>query len=104
MNFAELERKLIVSARATLPSESVPYAFEKRILAHIAAHPIPDSVALWARALWCAAAPCVAVMLLLGSWSFFASAGSTSSGDLSQQFENIVLAAVDQEPPTETVE
>ncbi len=42
MNLAELERKLIAAARANSPSERVPYAFEKRILALIASRPALD--------------------------------------------------------------
>ena len=52
MNLAELERKLIAAARANPPSDRVPYAFEKRIMARLAAWPVADSWALWARALW----------------------------------------------------
>ena len=36
MNLAELERKLIAAARANPPSDRVPYAFEKRIMARLA--------------------------------------------------------------------
>jgi len=104
MNLAQLEQKLIAAARANPPSDRVPYAFEKRILACLAGQPIMDRWELWGRALWRAAAPCIAIMLLLGAWSLFAPQPNTPANDLSQQFENIVLAAVDQEPPTETVE
>ena len=43
----------------------------KRIMARLAARPLADDWELWGRALWRAAAPCVAIMLLLGAWSFF---------------------------------
>ena len=102
MNLTQLERKLIAAARANPPSERVPYAFEKRILARLAARPIVDDWALWARALWRAAAPCVAIMLLLGAWSLFASRGSNSANDLSQELEKTLLAAVDQEQTTDS--
>ena len=102
MNLAELERKLIAAARANPPSDRVPYAFEKRILARLAARPGVDDWALWARALWRAAAPCAAIMLLLGAWSLFASRGSTSPNDLSQELEKTLLAAVDQEQTTDS--
>ena len=102
MNLAELERKLIAAARANKPSDRVPYAFEKRIMAHLAARPVVDDWALWARALWRAAAPCVAIMLLLGAWSFFAPQTSTSANDLSQQLEQTLLAAVDQDQPADS--
>ena len=102
MNLAELERKLIAAARANPQSERVPYAFEKRIMASLAARPIADDWALWARALWRAAAPCVAIMLLLGAWSFFDPQGSTPASDLSQELENTLLAAVDQDQTTDS--
>jgi hypothetical protein len=97
MNLAELHRKLIAAARAHPPGDRVPYAFEKRVMAHLKARPPLDFAALWARALWRAAAPCVAVALLLGTWSMAIPNGNASPGDLSQQFENTLFAGVDQE-------
>jgi anti-sigma-K factor RskA len=102
MNLAELERKLIAAARANPPSDRVPYAFEKRIVAHLAARPVVDDWALWGRALWRAAAPCVAIMVLLGAWSFYDHKGSTPANDLSQDLEKTLLAAVDQDQTTDS--
>jgi hypothetical protein len=102
MNLAQLERKLIAAARANPPSERVPYAFEKRILARLAARPRLDHWELWGRALWRAAAPCIAIMLLLGAWSLFAPQPNTPTNDLSQQLEQTLLAAVDQEQPIDS--
>jgi hypothetical protein len=104
MNLAQLERELIAAARANPPSERVPYAFEKRIMARLAAQPVVDDWALWARALWRAAAPCVAIMLLLGAWSFFAARCSASANDVSQALETTLLAAVDQDQPADSAE
>jgi len=101
MNLADLERKLIAAARAHPPSDRVPYAFPKRILARLAARPLADGWELWGRALWRAAAPCVAIMLLLGGWSFFAQ-GSAPADDLSQDLEQTLLAAVDQDQPNDS--
>ena len=95
MNLAELERKLMAAARSTPFSDRVPYAFEKRIMAHISARPAFDRWALWGNALWRAAAPCVAIMLFLGVWTYFAT-DSGASINLSQDFENTMLAAVDE--------
>jgi hypothetical protein len=103
MNLTQLERKLIAAARANPPSERVPYAFEKRILARLAARPIVDDWGLWARALWRAAAPCVAIMLLLGAWSLYAPHKSAPANDLSQELEKTLLAAVDQEQTTDSI-
>jgi hypothetical protein len=102
MNVAELQRKLIAAAQANPPSDRVPYAFEKRIMAHLAARPVVDDWALWACALWRAAAPCVAIMLLLGAWSLFVPHNSTSPTDLSQELEKTLLAAVDQDQTTDS--
>jgi len=101
MKLVELERKLIATARANPPSERVPYAFEKRIMACLAARPIPDRWAMWGRALWRAAAPCVAIMLALGAWSLFTARSTPPPGDLSQQLEQTLLAAVDQDQPAD---
>jgi len=97
LNLAELNRKLIAAARANPPSDQVPYAFEKRIIARLKA-----PVALWSRALWRAAAPCVAVMLLLSAWSVFAPGAHSPATDLSQDFENTLLAAADPEQPADS--
>ena len=102
MNLADLERKLMAAARANPPSDRVPYAFEKRIMARLAARPVVDDWALWARALWRAAAPCAAITLLLGAWSFFAPPSNAPANDLSQQLEQTLLAAVDQEQPIDS--
>jgi len=102
MNLAELERKLIAAARAHPPSEQAPYAFGKRIMANLAARRVADDWALWARALWRAAAPCVAIMLLLAAWTFFHPQPSAPANDLSQDLENTLLAAVDQDQTTDS--
>jgi len=95
MNVNELQKKLIAAARVGAPDDRVPYAFEKRIMALIPAVPRTDSAALWVRGLWQAAVSCVAVAMLCGAWSFLSPAAN-SSDDLSQNFENTLLASVDQ--------
>ncbi len=102
MNLAALERKLMAVARANPPSDGVPYSFEKRIMARLAARPLADGWELWGRALWRAAAPCVAIMLLLGAWSLFTSRASAPATDLSQDLEQTLLAAVDQDQPADS--
>jgi len=97
MDLDELHRKLIAAARRNPPSERVPHTFEQRILARLRASPVLDAWDLWARALWRASAPCVAVMLLLAAWGWFSPAGTPPGNDLSQDFENTVLAAAEPE-------
>lgn len=103
MNLAQLQQKLLAAARSQKVSDAVPYAFEKRILARLAPVARVDAWLLWARALWRAAVPCVAVMLLLGTWSLLTpGSGNSSPTDLSQEMENTVLAVVDQDQPAES--
>jgi len=99
MNVAELQKKLIAAARANPPGDNVPYAFEKRVMALLAARAAGDNLVLWVRGLWRAAVSCTAIALLLGAWAFFNPA--TSAVDLSQNFENTLLAAVDQSAQTQ---
>ncbi len=97
MNIPELQQKLIAAARASRPSEDVPYAFEHRIMALIQDRPVSDIRALWARALWKAATPCLAVALVLGAWSAVAPSLPATSTDLSQDFDSTLLAAAEQQ-------
>jgi hypothetical protein len=97
MKLVDLEKKLIAVARANPPSDRVPPSFEKRIMALLSARPVYDLWAAWARGLWYAAAPCVAVMLLFSAWAFIESPKQQNpSIDLAQQLDNTLLAAVDQ--------
>jgi hypothetical protein len=96
MKLDELQNKLISAARSNPPSDRVPYAFEKRISALLAARPVLDRWAIWSRALWRGAVGCLAVLLLLGAGSFFLPHNSTTA-DLSQDFENTMLASADQD-------
>lgn len=107
MELESLRQKLLAAARAQPPADRVPYAFEKRILARLAQAAVPDLPALWARALWRAAAPCVALTVLLGVWSFVGvpnnsgPSGLTDGDDFAQHFEQTLLAAV-EEPAEES--
>ena len=96
MNIAELHKKLLAAARANSPGDHVPYAFEKRVTALLAARVATEPLALWVRGLWRAAVSCAAIALLLGVWAFFNPAASSKTNDLSQNFETTLLASVDQ--------
>jgi hypothetical protein len=98
MNLVELQKKLIAAARTEVLDDRVPYAFEKRVTALLASRVAPDNMVLWVHGLWRAAVSCVAISLLCGAWTFFNPATTTAStsDDLSQSFENTLLAAVDQ--------
>jgi hypothetical protein len=103
MNLDELQRRLISAARAHPPSDAVPYAFERRITALISSRAVVDHWALWGRALWRAAAPCIAITLLLAAWSLFTAHSTSPNSDVSQDFENTVLAAALDQPPIDSL-
>jgi hypothetical protein len=88
MNLAELQKKLIAAARANPPSEMVPYAFEKRIMARLTAKPVEDAWLAWGVAMWRGAIACVAVSIL-------AALLVSASGDKSdtRDLETTVFAA-----------
>ena len=96
MNLAELQNKLMAAARADVPDDRVPYAFEKRMTALRASRVVPQNLELWVRGLWRAAMSCVATSLLLGAWSFL----KPAQPDLSQTFVTTLLASVDQSDTT----
>jgi len=58
--------------------DRVPYAFEKRVMAHIKETPqlAVNVWAQWSQSLWRAAIPCFAVMVLFAVWT-----GSNSTGN-----------------------
>src|SRR5690349_13752253 len=109
MSLEQLHQKMLAAARANPPSDRVPYAFEKRIMARLAQAPKVDMWALWSHALWRAAAPCVAIALMLGAISYYHASTTTTDGGkngivaggdnaetLSQHFETTMLAAVNE--------
>ena len=96
MKLSELERKLIAAAKANPPSERVPYAFEKRIMARLSALRGVDEWLWWSRALWRGAAACAMVALLLSAWSFLPRVGINNVPDL----EDTVLASVNEAEAT----
>jgi hypothetical protein len=104
MNVDDLQNKLIAAARQVTPSEAVPYGFERRVMARLRAMSGADRWGGWAQALWRAAGPCVAVALVLTVLSFFTKPGSSTGSDLSQDFENTVLAAANlEQPPPDSI-
>jgi len=94
MDSERLRSSLIVVARKTRVSEEVPYTFEKRIMARIAAGSPEDVLSLWGAALWKKAATCTiitAICVALSLWTV------SSNGDSeTDPFEAVVLAGADQ--------
>ncbi|MDR3377378.1 MAG: hypothetical protein P4M10_01725 [Verrucomicrobiae bacterium] len=96
MNIAILQQKLIAAARLQQPDDQVPYTFEKRIMALVVDRAAVSTRLLWARGFWRAAVSCVALAAVCGAVSLFMPTKVDNSNDLSQDFENTLLASVDQ--------
>lgn len=92
MNLEPLRRKLIAVARSERPSERVPYAFEKRLMARLRACPRPDGWAAWSALLWRALAPCCALMILAGAGALVL---SPAPDDLGAELDAVLLADVE---------
>jgi hypothetical protein len=90
----QLQHKLLEAGRLDRPSDSVPYAFEKRVMARIRALPKLDDRALWNRVLWQAVAPSLAAVFLLGAIAYWDS-GHRSGSTLEADLEDTVLAPFD---------
>ena len=88
--------------------DRVPYAFEKRVMAHIKESPQPalSFWGQWSQALWRAAIPCFGVMVLVAVWTGSNSAGNqptrpmapklvVQSDPAEEDLEAIVMLAID---------
>jgi hypothetical protein len=92
MTQSDLQAKLIRAARLEKPSDAVPYAFEKRVMARLGERGT-DALGYWAQSLWRAVAPCAAIAMVLGVWTYVASPELASSPEeFAQHFESTVLA------------
>ena len=101
MKLTALETKLLAAARVAEPSSHVPYAFEKRIMERLRKPVQADHWSVWGQALWRAAAPCVAIMLLFTAWTVLSPSTAPTDGDIGQELENTVMASFEAEPSSE---
>jgi hypothetical protein len=98
MNLVKLQQTLMAAARARFRADGaedrVPLAFEKRITALITARVVTDRWAQWSQGLWRCARPCAVLSVICGAWFLF-HLKHPVGGDLSQDFDTTLLAAVD---------
>jgi hypothetical protein len=92
MNLNKLHDKLIAAAKNNLPSEHVPYAFEKRIMNRLGSVTPQNHWALWAGPLWRGAVSCIAITVLCGVWAIASSHKADSQESFAQSFESAVYA------------
>lgn len=92
MNLDKLQSNLIAAARKSVPpSDAVPYAFEKRIVARLTTLPCNEAESLWNRMLWRAAIPSILVMLTASIW-FLVAQDVGPVDNLGTQLEEAVFA------------
>lgn len=94
MNVDQLLDKLIAAARAHPPSDHVPYAFEKRIMARLGGDALADRLTVWTRLLWRAAAPCLGITLVLSVLTLASGGLDSREVPLSEALERTVYAAL----------
>jgi hypothetical protein len=80
-------------ARELPRDERVPYAFEKRVMAHVDQIPTADVLVMWTRALWKAVAPCFGIMLIAAAVSFTQT--KESNTDIETELDNAVMTLPD---------
>ena len=99
MNLDKLNKELISAARSARPADEVPYLFEKRVLGRLpaASFEMLDPREWWARGLWRAAIACLAFSVLAGALFLAAPRPAPPASDLSQDFENTMLASMNQD-------
>ena len=93
-----LER-LLTQTREIPANDRVPYAFEKRIMAHIKEAPtaLADVWSVWAQSLWKAMVPCLAVLVMVAVWM---KAPTDGTGATTPQ-DNVAPVVANFEAPTD---
>ena len=97
MDLERLKTKLVAAARNDAPSDKVPYAFEKRIMAGLRGRVVEDPWTIWGQWLWRSAMSFAAVAIACGVWSFGSADLSTATAagdeDLSVHLEQSLYAS-----------
>jgi hypothetical protein len=94
MNRQLLHEKLIRAARHNPPASQVPYAFEKRVMAHLGP-PVRDEWTAIARALCWSAGACCAIAMGISIWAFAFDEARESAATFSSELEQTILASID---------
>ena len=105
--------EMLAKTREIPADDRVPYAFEKRIMAHIKEAPAAATNLweLWGHSLWRAVVPCLAVMVLVAVWmkapgettetsgpKAGAPTVATNDSPAKEDLENIVMFAIEPQP------
>ncbi len=98
MNIDLLRQKLTHAARLRTEDDSVPYAFEQRIMGSVRAGNLFRSHARveWGAGLWRAAISCAAFAAILGAFSLWFPGESAVVEDFGVALENAILPTADE--------
>ena len=105
MKIEDILERLLTQTREIPANDRVPYAFEKRIMAHIKEAPaaLADVWSAWAQSLWKAVVPCLAVLVMVTVWMKAPTDGTGATAPVMANFEaptdedleSIVMLAID---------
>ncbi|MCF7707339.1 MAG: hypothetical protein K9N52_00370 [Verrucomicrobia bacterium] len=95
MNVDDLEKRLFKAARTAPMNETVPYAFEKRIMGRVNELVRQDGLTYWAAGLWRAAVSGVFIMLVCGVLTMVSISAGSETQSLAADLEETVFAAFD---------
>jgi hypothetical protein len=91
-------QKFVQLARSVPADSRVPYAFEKRIMAHLGNSARQEVLSLWSTLMWKAALACVTISICVGAWARY-EAPRPSAELLASDLEEAVLAPVHEGEP-----
>lgn len=101
MDYEKLRRQLLEAARRNSPSDRVPFAFERRVMAHLPSIVRPDVAGLvfWTRGFWRAAlSGMAAAAIMMGSLGLVSDRGMDDGESVSAEaLEEALLAPAQAE-------
>lgn len=101
MDYEKLRCQLLEAARRNPPSDRVPFAFERRVMAHLPAiaNPHASGLVFWTRGFWRAALSGVAAAtLMMGSLGVVSERGTDDGDSVSAEaLEEALLAPAQAE-------
>ncbi|MGC8744044.1 MAG: hypothetical protein ACP5T0_09215 [Verrucomicrobiia bacterium] len=95
MNKDLLLNKLINAAKHQRPSDTVPYAFEKRIMARLEGLEVYETTLVWAQNLWRLAKPCIIIMIIACLWALL-NQNQIGIDNPKEAYETAVLSGLNQ--------
>ena len=90
----QLQNELLKTGKSIREDDSVPYAFEQRIMAQLRQATQRDTWANWSMALWRGLAPCLGIAILTITWFVMNLDSMASSPTLEVALEDTLAVPV----------